>query len=328
MEKLGERHQNGNRQKDGPDPPQRIGSSVNVVRARVAAAFGPDPGVVLADAVVAERAGVGDVVDGGEGDDWIEIGTQDGAPGDNLEPFSTDTVNGHDVFIGGPGFDEVIGEGGDDIMIGSEGADHFDGNSGFDWAVYKDDQVGVKVDLIDDDFVEPPVAPSNAGILGNPPIMWHKLAEDSLSLRYVRYAIITHGLAKAELQADDRQLLVDALEADAAAEATSRKGRDKAATSGTPKTDISEVGFWAYVFDDGARPAGDLTQRIKIMRLGALERDNRRLRRLLVTAWAIATCWDVHAFVVPMLGHGSWHAYRHLVDVSNLPERITGQGEL
>ena len=31
--------------------------------------------------------------------------------------------------------------------------------------------------------------------------------------------------------------------------------------------------------------------------------------------------------VVPMLGHGSWHAYRHLVDVSNLPERITGQGD-
>lgn len=30
---------------------------------------------------------------------------------------------------------------------------------------------------------------------------------------------------------------------------------------------------------------------------------DRRLRRLLVTAWAIATCWDVHAFVVPMLGH-------------------------
>ncbi|MGF0336471.1 peroxidase family protein, partial [Ectopseudomonas toyotomiensis] len=102
---------------------------------------------------------------GNEGDDWIEIGTQDGAPGDNLEPFSTDTVNGHDVFIGGPGFDEVIGEGGDDIMVGSEGADHFDGNSGFDWAVYKDDPVGVKVDLIVDDFVEPPVAPSNAGIL-------------------------------------------------------------------------------------------------------------------------------------------------------------------
>lgn len=28
-----------------------------------------------------------------------------------------------------------------------------------------------------------------------------------------------------------------------------------------------------------------------------------RVRRLLITAWAVATCWDVHAFVVPMLGH-------------------------
>jgi uncharacterized membrane protein len=32
--------------------------------------------------------------------------------------------------------------------------------------------------------------------------------------------------------------------------------------------------------------------------------------------------------VVPMLGHGSWHAYRHLIDASNLEERMTGQGEL
>lgn len=31
--------------------------------------------------------------------------------------------------------------------------------------------------------------------------------------------------------------------------------------------------------------------------------------------------------VVPMLGHGSWHAYRHMVDVSDLPERLSGQGE-
>jgi uncharacterized membrane protein len=31
--------------------------------------------------------------------------------------------------------------------------------------------------------------------------------------------------------------------------------------------------------------------------------------------------------VIPMLGHGSWHAYRHLVDVSDLEERITEQGE-
>jgi uncharacterized membrane protein len=32
--------------------------------------------------------------------------------------------------------------------------------------------------------------------------------------------------------------------------------------------------------------------------------------------------------VIPMLGHGSWHAYRHLVDVSGLEERLSGQGEL
>ena len=31
--------------------------------------------------------------------------------------------------------------------------------------------------------------------------------------------------------------------------------------------------------------------------------------------------------VVPMLGHGCWHAYRHMVDVSDLNERLTEQGE-
>lgn len=32
--------------------------------------------------------------------------------------------------------------------------------------------------------------------------------------------------------------------------------------------------------------------------------------------------------IVPMLGHGSWHAYRHMVDVSDLPERLTPRGDL
>ena len=31
--------------------------------------------------------------------------------------------------------------------------------------------------------------------------------------------------------------------------------------------------------------------------------------------------------IVPMLGHGSWHAYRQLVDVSSMEERMSGQGE-
>ncbi len=32
--------------------------------------------------------------------------------------------------------------------------------------------------------------------------------------------------------------------------------------------------------------------------------------------------------IVPMLGHGSWHAYRQLIDASALEERMSGQGEL
>ncbi|MFM7186801.1 MAG: hypothetical protein ACKO14_03195, partial [Armatimonadota bacterium] len=66
---------------------------------------------------------------------------------------------------------------------------------------------------------------SNASLFGNPPALWHKLAEDSLSLRYARYAVVTHGLANAELKADDRQLIVDAIEAEAAE--SSRKSDDK-----------------------------------------------------------------------------------------------------
>src|SRR5262245_30106071 len=102
---------------------------------------------------------------GNEGDDWIELGTQDGAPGDNLDPGIQDPIIGHDVLIGGGGFDEFIGEGGDDIMVGGEGEDHFDGGSGFDWGTYKFDRFGVTIDMRVSDLFEPPVAPSNAGIL-------------------------------------------------------------------------------------------------------------------------------------------------------------------
>ena len=112
---------------------------------------------------------------------------------------------------------------------------------------------------------------SNAGILGNPPKLWHKLAEDSLSIRYARYAIITHGLEKSELKADDRQLIVDALEADAAAISRKGKNLDKPDAPPKVKTDLSEVGLWGYLYDEGERPSGDLTLRIKKMRLGALE---------------------------------------------------------
>ena len=69
------------------------------------------------------------------------------------------------MFIGGGGFDEILGEGGDDIFVGSDGEDHFDGGSGFDWASYKFDPRGVTADMLVSDLIEPPVAPSNAGIL-------------------------------------------------------------------------------------------------------------------------------------------------------------------
>ncbi|CAI8994751.1 peroxidase family protein [Pseudomonas sp. IT-P4] len=84
---------------------------------------------------------------GNAGDDWIEKGTQDGAPGDNFAPLLTDDVIGNDIFIGGGGFDEMIGEGGDDIFVGSDAQDKMDGMSGFDWVTYKNDRIGVTVDL-------------------------------------------------------------------------------------------------------------------------------------------------------------------------------------
>ena len=84
---------------------------------------------------------------GNEGDDWIELGTQDGAPGDNFAPLLADDVIGNDIFVGGGGFDEMIGEGGDDIFVGSDAQDKMDGMSGFDWVTYKNDRFGVTADL-------------------------------------------------------------------------------------------------------------------------------------------------------------------------------------
>ena len=82
---------------------------------------------------------------GNEGDDWIEHGTFDGAPGDNFdEIFAQDGIAGHDVFFGLGGFDEFIAEGGDDIMVGSPGRGVMAGMSGWDWATYKDHGFGVE----------------------------------------------------------------------------------------------------------------------------------------------------------------------------------------
>ncbi|WP_054587095.1 peroxidase family protein [Sphingopyxis macrogoltabida] len=101
---------------------------------------------------------------GNEGDDWIEHGTFDGAPGDNFdEIFARDGVVGHDVFFGLGGFDEFIAEGGDDIMVGSPGRGKLAGMSGWDWAIYKDNTFGVDADLTRGIvFDENPTPPINA----------------------------------------------------------------------------------------------------------------------------------------------------------------------
>ena len=103
---------------------------------------------------------------GNEGNDWIETGTFDGAPGDNFdEVFAHDDIDGHDVFLGDGGFDEFIGEGGDDIMVGSTGRGKMAGMSGFDWATYKDSTFGINADLSRPIvFDEAPVMPPNAAL--------------------------------------------------------------------------------------------------------------------------------------------------------------------
>lgn len=103
---------------------------------------------------------------GNEGDDWLETGTFDGAPGDNFdEIFASDSVRGNDVFLGDGGFDEFIGEGGDDIMVGSPGRGKMAGMSGYDWVTYKDNIAGVNADLsIPIIFDEAPTLPQNAAL--------------------------------------------------------------------------------------------------------------------------------------------------------------------
>jgi Ca2+-binding RTX toxin-like protein len=103
---------------------------------------------------------------GNEGDDWLETGTFDGAPGDNFdEIFAQDGVEGHDVFLGDGGFDEFIGEGGDDIMVGSPGRGKMVGMSGWDWATYKDNGLAVDADLSRPVvFDENPTPPPNAAL--------------------------------------------------------------------------------------------------------------------------------------------------------------------
>ena len=103
---------------------------------------------------------------GNEGDDWIEHGTSDGAPGDNFDPLGNDPIAGNDVYIGSGEMDKFNAEGGDDIMVGSAGTgDRYIGASGFDWATFKNDTLGVTIDISDRFFDQPVVPGSGASVL-------------------------------------------------------------------------------------------------------------------------------------------------------------------
>src|SRR4030095_15057362 len=98
--------------------------------------------------------------------DWIEGGTSDGAPGDNFDPLGNDPIIGNDVFVGRGETDKFNAEGGDDIMVGSAGmGDRYIGGSGFDWATFKDDSLGVYIDISDRFFDQPPQPGSGASVL-------------------------------------------------------------------------------------------------------------------------------------------------------------------
>src|SRR5262245_12804858 len=110
---------------------------------------------------------------GGEGDDWIEAGTSDGAPGDNFDPLGMDPIIGNDVYIGRGENDKFNAEGGDDIMIGNFGlGDRYIGGSVFDWAVFTDDPIDANIDMGDRFFDRLPVPGSLApGSLARSAIM-------------------------------------------------------------------------------------------------------------------------------------------------------------
>jgi Ca2+-binding RTX toxin-like protein len=79
--------------------------------------------------VIRDTGGRANILDGREGDDWIEAGA------------------GNDMLFGGVGNDHLFGGAGDDTLIGGAGADWLDGGEGEDFADYSGSAHGVTVDL-------------------------------------------------------------------------------------------------------------------------------------------------------------------------------------
>ncbi len=95
------------------------------------------------------RGGAGaDVVFGGEGDDWVEGGGQaDLLQGDNGDPFQLSPIVGNDVIMG-TGNDDYDMESGDDIGVMGPGIQRIEGMLGFDWTIHQGDPLAADSDLL------------------------------------------------------------------------------------------------------------------------------------------------------------------------------------
>ena len=103
---------------------------------------------------------------GNEGDDWIETGTADGSPGDNFDPNAPDLIDRPRRLHRQRRHRRVHGRG----RRRHHGrrprrATAWTACSGFDWVTYKNDTLGVTVDLTLEAFDETPIPPSNAAVM-------------------------------------------------------------------------------------------------------------------------------------------------------------------
>lgn len=85
---------------------------------------------------------------GGEGDDWIEAGEGfDTTAGDNSELFFNSGIIGHDVMFAGSNEHDFDAESGDDIMVQGESVMRNEGMLGFDWVIFKGADIDANADM-------------------------------------------------------------------------------------------------------------------------------------------------------------------------------------
>lgn len=100
------------------------------------------------DDFIRAASGGGGVVQGNEGDDWMEgQGNMNTLTGDNSELFFNSRVIGHDVMLAGENDTDFDAESGDDIMVQGIGINRNNGMAGFDWASFQGNDYAVDADM-------------------------------------------------------------------------------------------------------------------------------------------------------------------------------------